>query len=90
MRQHFEFSKIIVKRTLWVFFIQMVATAVFSFVRWEVAAQLVSLMNAAVPVYIVILGGYFGKAGLENYNKIKYEALTNQDCLTPSNEEMVG
>lgn len=74
-----EFSKVIVKWTLWGFFTQVLLTVILSFFQVAVAHQLVLLLNAAVPVYMVILGGYFGKAGIENYNKIKYEAYSQDE-----------
>lgn len=55
-----------------VFVTHTVATLAVIFFQPQVAAHTVSLMSATVPLYIVIFGGYFGKAGLENYNKIKY------------------
>lgn len=74
-----EFSKVMVRRTLLVFLIHMMLTILSIFLRAEIAPSLVGLMNATVPVYIVIFGGYFGKAGIENYQKIKNEAA---DCDT--------
>lgn len=74
-----EFSKLIVKWTLWGFFSQVLLTVILSFFQMDVAYQLVSLLNVSVPVYMVILGGYFGKAGIENYNKIKYEAASQDE-----------
>lgn len=78
-RSRHEFSKVIVRWTLQGFFLQVLVASVFSFFKGEIAYQLVSLLNATVPVYIVILGGYFGKAGIENYNKIKYDAASNDE-----------
>ena len=68
---HFEFSKLIIKRVTLIFLLQMVLTLAVIFFRFEVAQHSVSLMNATIPLYAVIFGGYFGKAGLENYQKIK-------------------
>lgn len=87
-KKHFEFSKIIVRRALIVFLFQMLLTMGIAYLRPESAMQLVSLMNATIPLYVVIFGGYFGKAGLENYNKIKFQAIeTTEECepLEPSN-----
>lgn len=71
LTNQFEFSKIIVRRGLFIFLIQLVLSLAIIFFKVESAAYSVSLMNAAVPLYAVIFGGYFGKAGLENYQKIK-------------------
>lgn len=87
-KKYFEFSKVIVRRALIVFLLQMLLTMAITFFRPESTMQLVSLMNATIPLYIVIFGGYFGKAGLENYNKIKFQAIeTMEGCepLEPSN-----
>ena len=74
-----EFSKLIVKWTLWGFFAQVILTLVLSFFQMDVAYQMVSLLSVSVPVYTIIFGGYFGKAGIENYNKIKYEATSQNE-----------
>lgn len=87
-KKHFEFSKVIVRRALIIFLFQMLITMVITFFRPESTVPLVSLMNATIPLYIVIFGGYFGKAGLENYNKIKFqtiETIEGCDPLEPSN-----
>lgn len=76
---HFEFSKIIVRRGMLIFLLQVLLTISVMFLRPESSVQLVSLMNATIPLYVVILGGYFGKAGIENYNKIKYNVTECQD-----------
>lgn len=66
-----EFSKIIVRRGLLIFLIHLILTMAIIFFRVESAMFTVSLMNTAIPLYVVIFGGYFGKAGIENYQKIK-------------------
>lgn len=78
-KNYFEFSKVIVRRSLLIFLAQMLATMAVAFFRPESSVQMVSLMNATIPLYIIIFGGYFGKAGLENYNKIKYEVAECRD-----------
>lgn len=75
MRNKFEFSKVIVRRTLILLVLHLIMTMLVIYFRAEVAQSLVNLMSATMPVYLVIFGGYFGKAGLENYNKIKYDAI---------------
>lgn len=89
MRQHFEFSKIIVKRALAIFLVHTILTLAVIFLKPVSAVHAVSLVNAVVPLYIVIFGGYFGKAGLENLNKIRYGDAqkmteTNEDLVNPS------
>lgn len=71
--KQFEFSKIIVRRGLGIFFVQTILTLAIVFFRVDSAAYAVGLMSATIPLYAVIFGGYFGKAGLENYQKIKNE-----------------
>ena len=83
-KKHFEFSKIIVRRTLLIFLSHILLTIGVTFFRPESAIQLVSLMNATIPLYIVIFGGYFGKAGLENFNKIKYQTTEAVEPIAPS------
>ena len=78
-KNYFEFSKVIVRRTLLIFLVQMLATMVVAFFRPESSVQMVGLMTATIPLYIIIFGGYFGKAGLENYNKIKYDVAECQN-----------
>jgi hypothetical protein len=34
-------------------------------------AQAVDLMSACMPVYLAVVAGYYGKAGVENVHKIK-------------------
>lgn len=72
-----EFSKVIVRRAMWLFSIQTALSLAVIFVRPQSGSQVVMLMSATIPMYAVILGGYFGKAGLENYQKIKNEG---SDC----------
>jgi hypothetical protein len=82
-QQHFEFSKIIVKRGTWLFTIQTILTLGVIFWRPQSAQYAVSLMTATMPLYVVIFGGYFGKAGIENYQKIKFwEQPKDEDCNT--------
>lgn len=70
-----EFSKVIVKRTMWLFSIQTTLSILVIFLKPESGNQITMLMSAVVPFYAIILGGYFGKAGLENFQKIKNEGL---------------
>lgn len=70
--KHFEFSKVIVRRGMLLFTLHTLLTLVVIFFRTESAHYSVSLMTATMPLYVVIFGGYFGKAGLENYQKIKH------------------
>ncbi len=69
---HFEFSKQVVYKGFFMFGLQVLFTLII--ILWQpVAAQnAVALMNVSVPIYAVIFGGYFGKAGVENIQKIRY------------------
>lgn len=75
----FEFSKIMVKWGLSIFLSQTICTLAIIFFRIESAQYAVNLMNATIPLYAVIFGGYFGKAGFENYQKIKNEVTTTTE-----------
>ena len=66
-----EFSKQIIRRMMWVFGAHVMATLAAIIAVPEYGSLAVSLMSATVPLYIVIFAGYFGKAGIENYQKIK-------------------
>lgn len=68
---HFEFSKLIVRRMIVIFLVHVLLTLGIVFFRYDAAPHAVSLMHATVPLYAVVFGGYFGKAGIENYQKIK-------------------
>jgi hypothetical protein len=86
---HLEFSKTVVLRGMAVFLVQLILTIVVLFLKTELSVHMVALMNATVPLYIVIFGGYFGKAGVENYNKIKYwdREVMDTPCVYPAEEE---
>ena len=73
LTSQFEFSKIMVRYGLSIFMSQTIITLGIIFFRPESAQYAVNLMNATIPLYAVIIGGYFGKAGLENFQKIKNE-----------------
>ena len=81
VEKHIEFSKLIVKRGTWMFIIHTLLTLAVIFWKVEAAHHAVSLMSATVPLYIVIFGGYFGKAGLENFQKIRFWEQSEQ-CET--------
>lgn len=83
--RHLEFSKVIVNRTLAIFLAHTVLTLLVVFFQSGVASHAVNLMTAVVPLYIVIFGGYFGKAGLENYNKIRYWEQPEPECESEPN-----
>lgn len=82
---HLEFSKQIVKRIEIVLLLHITLSLLIIYFKSESASYAVSLMTATVPLYAVIFGGYFGKAGLENYQKIKSslkldEVILNAEC----------
>ena len=74
-----EFSKLIVKWTLIGFFIHVLIANTLTFFQVDVGPQINQLLYNTIPVYMVVLGGYFGKAGFENYNKIKYETASQYE-----------
>lgn len=77
--EYFEFSKILVRRGLLIFFIQVILTVGIIFFRIDSSVQAVSLMSTTIPLYAIMFGGYFGKAGLENYQKIKNSCFHETD-----------
>lgn len=82
LTSQFEFSKIMVRYGIAIFMAQTIITLAIIFFRLESAGYAVSLMNATIPLYAVIFGGYFGKAGFENYQKIKSEMTTTTEFST--------
>lgn len=75
----FEFSKVMVRYGLASFISQVIFSLAIIFFRVESAQYAINLMGATVPLYAVIIGGYFGKAGLENFQKIKNEVTTTTE-----------
>ena len=69
-----EFSKVLVNRGLTIFVIHVICTLIVVIVKEESSSQAVTLMRDTVSLYAVLFGGYFGKAGVENYQKIKNES----------------
>ena len=85
----FEFSKIMVRWGLAIFTSQTIITlAIISF-QLESAQYTISLMSATIPLYAVIFGGYFGKAGLENFQKIKNEIAECEPSIV-NEAELLG
>jgi hypothetical protein len=77
-----EFSKKLVNRVLIIFALHLVLTFGALFIvplQFETA---ISLFGVALPFYITAIGGYFGKAGVENSLKIK----NNQIQVAPDEE----
>lgn len=69
---------------------QTIITLAIIYFRFDSAQYAVNLMNATIPLYAVIFGGYFGKAGLENYQKIKNEiaeCAPQEPVAPPQSEE---
>lgn len=75
--KHFEFSKQVVYRGFIMFGLQIILTLVIILWQPSTAQNAVALMNVSVPIYAVIFGGYFGKAGVENIQKIRYWGREN-------------
>ncbi len=75
-----EFSKVIVRRSMWLFSVQVALSLLVIFFKPDSGSQVVGLTSVTIPLYAVIFGGYFGKAGLENYQKIKNEG--EEECAT--------
>lgn len=71
IEKHMEFSKLIIKRATWMFIVQGLLTLAVIYFRMDAAVHAVNLMTTTIPLYMVIFGGYFGKAGFENYQKIR-------------------
>jgi hypothetical protein len=64
-----ETSKVIVLATGVIFVVHIVlSTALICFGYGENA---IALMAATMPIYLAVVAGYFGKAGVENFQKIK-------------------
>lgn len=70
-----EFSKDLVNRGLTIFVFHVICTLLIVVFKEESSVQAVALMRDTVSLYAVLFGGYFGKAGIENYQKIKNEVL---------------
>ena len=70
-----EFSKDLVNRGLTIFVLHVICTLLVVVFKEESSVQAVALMRDTVSLYAVLFGGYFGKAGVENYQKIKNEVL---------------
>ena len=64
-----EASKIIVLVTGVMFGLHVVLSAALIYIGYGENA--ISLMSASIPVYLAVVAGYFGKAGVENYQKIR-------------------
>lgn len=81
---HIEFSKSLVNRTLIIFSIHLCVTLI-SLVLWpKTESGVIALMREVTTLYAVVFGGYFGKAGLENYTKIKAANDTAKSTTTSS------
>lgn len=80
-----EFSKKLVNRVLVIFAIHLLLTFCVVFVIPEYFETAIALFSASLPFYITAIGGYFGKAGVENSLKIK-----NNQIATASEEESAG
>ncbi len=76
---HMEFSKQIVIRCEWIVALHIVVTLVVVALQPESAQATVALMQAVCPVYVAVFVGYFGKSGLENYQKIKSSVYASAD-----------
>lgn len=64
-----EMSKRIIRTAGIIFALHvLLASALILLDRGEYS---VALMSAAAPVYLAVVAGYFGKAGVENVQKIK-------------------
>ena len=70
-----EFSKDLVNRGLTIFVFHVICTLLIVVFKEESSVQAVALMRDTVSLYAVLFGGYFGKAGLENYQKIKNDQI---------------
>lgn len=65
-----EMSKRIIRTAGIIFALHVVlSSALILLDRGEYA---VALMSATAPVYLAVVAGYYGKAGAENIQKIKY------------------
>lgn len=82
-RAKWEFSKKITWFALIAFCVLIGLSMITMVFMRESAHSVVSLISASVPVFIVIFTGYFGKAGVENYTKIRAEA----ECDPPQRQE---
>ncbi|MEG0785150.1 MAG: hypothetical protein RR389_06975 [Christensenella sp.] len=69
MPRKMETSKTIVLVTGIIFAAHIVLASILIFLGY--GEQAVSLMSACMPVYLSVAAGYFGKAGVENVQKIK-------------------
>lgn len=90
LTSQFEFSKIMVRYGLAIFISQTIISLAIIFFRLEAAQYAINLMNATIPLYAVIFGGYFGKAGFENYQKIKNEVTTTTEFTEKTEPTEVG
>lgn len=86
-----EFSKVLVRRALSAFFVQLAIAYALSFIlaffRPDSAEIPIRLVSEGTPVYIAIVTGYLGKAAFENYNKNKPSAAPSKTPLSVENSD---
>lgn len=70
-QQYLQFSKKVVIAMLSTILVSTVIAFVFAGFKTQSAQYIVSLYNTVSTLAGSIILGYFGKAGVQNYNKIK-------------------
>ncbi len=70
-----EFSKKLVNKFLWIFLIHTVLS-IAAMVIAKIPDSVASVYAAAIPLYITVFGGYYGKAAIENAKKITTSITT--------------
>lgn len=74
-----EFSKKLVNRFLIIFLVHTVLS-IAAMVFTALPDGIVGVYTAAVPVYMTVFGGYYGKAAVENAKKIS-QALKEETTI---------
>lgn len=76
-----EMSKRIIRTAGIIFALHVLLAS--ALILLEYGEYSVALMSAAAPVYLAVVAGYFGKAGVENVQKIKLLSDELSDGNTP-------
>lgn len=81
-----EFSKKIVSFSQLTFVLQLIFTYSLIVLDTDARSVAVNALQVSIPFYIAIVVGYFGKAGVENSQKIKYWEEPEVTCLASESE----